>query len=153
MHYTEKHLMDEESVVYRTKLNWSMYLKSVAILLLGLLGLLSFPGGATSKGFGILCILIGLVSAVMVFLKIRTSEFVVTNRRVLIRMGRVKSESLETLLTEVEGIQVEQGFLGKLVKSGSVIIRGAGGTFNLFQAVHNPFDFRNAVNKQIAAAR
>lgn len=153
MSYTEKHLMDDETVVYQTKLNWSIYLKSAAILMLGLLGLFIFPGGATSKGFGILCIIIGLISAVMAFLKIRASEFVVTNWRVLIRVGTRKTEFLDTPLTQVKGIQVEQGGLEKLVNSGCLIIRGAEGSFNPFQAVDKPFDFRDAVNNQIAATR
>lgn len=150
MGYTDKHLMADEKVVFRTKLNWTLYFKSAILLLVGLNFL---PGGPTSRGFGVILLVIGLVSGATVFLRVKTSEFVVTNRRVLIKVGILKTESLETMLNKVEGIHVEQGIIGKLVNSGSIIIKGTGGTNNPFRHINNPFDFRNAVNEQIAGLK
>ncbi len=54
------------------------------------------------------------------------------------------------MLNKVEGIHVEQGIIGKLVDSGSIIIKGTGGTNNPFSNIDKPFEFRNAVNEQIS---
>jgi hypothetical protein len=42
----------------------------------------------------------------------KTSEFGVTNKRVLLNTGLIRRNSLEVLFSKVEGTQVEQGILG-----------------------------------------
>ncbi len=144
MGYIDKHLMTDEKIVYQTKLNLTEYLKSGIILLIGLFLLF------LSKFFGIFIILMGLISLGLTYLKINFCEFAVTDKRVLIKEGILRTESLETMLNKVEGIYVEQGIIGKMANSGSIVIKGTGGTNNLFRNIDKPYEFRNAVNEQIA---
>ncbi len=141
MNYIDKHLMTDETIIYQTKLNWTEYLKGFIVIVIGLL--------FGSYGGGIL-ITIGLIILGSTYFKIRSSEFVVTDRRVLIKVGILKTQSLETMLNKVEGIHVEQGIIGKMVNSGSIVVKGTGGTNNPFSNIDNPFEFRKAVNEQIA---
>lgn len=48
-----------------------------------------------------------------------TSEFGITNKRVLIKHGFIKRISLETLLNKIEGITVQQGILGRILNYGT----------------------------------
>ena len=79
----------------------------------------------------------------------KTSEFVVTNKRIVVHVGVISSRSFELLLSKVESISVEQGLLGKIMKSGSLVISGTGGTKEIFHEVENPFEFRKTVLEQI----
>ncbi len=45
---------------------------------------------------------------------------------------------------------VFEGIIGKMANSGSIVIKGTGGTNNLFRNIDKPYEFRNAVNEQIA---
>lgn len=54
------------------------------------------------------------------------SEFGVTNKRILAKVGWAKRRSLDMLLTKVEGIYVEQGILGKILGYGTVVVTGTG---------------------------
>lgn len=144
MGYVDKHLMSGETIIYQTKLNWTEYIKGSIFLLLGFLSL-------AGKGmFGVLFIFIGLLILGITYLRINSSEFAVTDKRVLIKVGILKTQSLETMLNKIEGIHVEQGIIGKLVNSGSIIIKGTGGTNNPFSNIDKPFEFRSAVNEQIS---
>lgn len=79
----------------------------------------------------------------------KTSEFVVTNKRIVVHVGVISSRSFELLLSKVESIGVEQGLLGKIMKSGSLVINGTGGSKEIFHDVENPFEFRKIVSEQI----
>jgi len=56
----------------------------------------------------------------------RTSEFAVTNKRVLIKTGLVRRHSLETLLSKIESIGVAQSILGRILGFGTIVISGNG---------------------------
>jgi uncharacterized membrane protein YdbT with pleckstrin-like domain len=144
MSYVNKHLMSSETIIYQTKLNWTEYNKGVIIILIGLI--FSSSNGTSGYPF----VMLGLIVLGITYLRINSSEFVVTDKRVLIKVGILKTKSLETMLNKVEGIHVEQGIIGKLVDSGSIIIKGTGGTNNPFSNIDKPFEFRNAVNEQIS---
>lgn len=90
-----------------------------------------------------------MFSAVLTYLKIKTFEFAVTNKRVLIKHGILRTQSFEIMLTKVEAIYVEQNIIDRLVNSGTIIIKGTGGSQNPLRNVDNPFQFRIAVNEQI----
>ena len=102
------------------------------------------------KSLGGFIIFIGLISLRITSMKIKSTEFAVTDKRVLIKVGIFRTHSLETMLNKVEGIHVEQGIMGKIVNSGSIIVKGTGGTNNPFQNIDKPFEFRTAVNEQIS---
>jgi uncharacterized membrane protein YdbT with pleckstrin-like domain len=144
MSYVNKHLMSSETIIYQTKLNWTEYNKGVIIILIGLI--FSSSNGTSGYPF----VMLGLIVLGITYLRINSSEFVVTDKRVLIKVGILKTKSLESMLNKVEGIHVEQGIIGKLVDSGSIIIKGTGGTNNPFSNIDKPFEFRNAVNEQIS---
>ncbi len=144
MGYVDEHLMSGETIIYQTKLSWTEYLKGFIILVLGLN---LFDGGGL---FGSLLIFISILMIGLTYLRINTSEFAVTDKRVLIKVGILKTQSLETMLDKVEGIHVHQGIIGKIANSGSIIVKGIGGTNNPFSNIDKPFEFRNAVNEQIS---
>ena len=119
MGYVDKHLLNGEKIIFQTKLNWTEYIRGVVLIFIGLLFI---------KLFGGFLIVIGLISLGLTYLKINSSEFAVTDKRVLIKVGIFKTQSLETMLNKVEGIHVEQGIVGKMVNSGTIVVKGTGGT-------------------------
>lgn len=141
MGYVDKHLLNGEKIIFQTKLNWTEYIRGVVLIFIGLLFI---------KLFGGFLIVIGLISLGLTYLKINSSEFAVTDKRVLIKVGIFKTQSLETMLNKVEGIHVEQGIVGKMVNSGTIVVKGTGGTNNPFKNIDKPFEFRTAVNEQIS---
>ena len=81
-----------------------------------------------------------------------TSEFAVTNKRVLIKTGWIRRYSLETLLTKVESIRVDQSVLGRMLDYGTIIISGTGGSKEPFHKIAAPMTFRRRVQDQISAS-
>jgi len=143
MSYIEKNLMNGETVLYRTSLHWIIFVWPVIWLIFGI-----FLIPAESI-LGVIALAIGFLSGLAQFIKLKTSEFAVTNKRVIVKVGFIQTNSLETLLSKIEGIHVNQGIMGKIFNYGSITISGTGGARNPFHKIKEPFVFRKKVQEQI----
>ncbi len=94
----------------------------------------------------------GAVAYIWAQILYSTSEFVVTNKRVVIKVGWLRRRTVETMLSKVEGINVDQSLLGRLLGYGSIIITGTGGSQEPFRNIGSPFEFRRQVQAQVSAA-
>lgn len=101
----------------------------------------------------VLFVLIAIVTAIASFINFKTSEFGVTNKRVIVKVGFIRRNSLEILLNKVEGIQVNQGILGRILGLGSITVIGTNGTKDPFHKIRAPLEFRRKVQEQIAAVQ
>jgi uncharacterized membrane protein YdbT with pleckstrin-like domain len=100
---------------------------------------------------GLLLVLLVFPLAITSLIARATSEFAVTNKRVLIKIGWLRPHSLETLLSKIETIRIEQGILGRALNYGTIIVSGTGGPKEPFRTIASPMEFRRKVQEQIAA--
>jgi membrane protein YdbS with pleckstrin-like domain len=148
--YLDDHLLTGERIVYRAKLHWTIFLTSIVVVLLGiaLAILLQVVQPAYSyAGLGLAGV--GLLLAIGPAIRYVTSEFAVTDKRVLGKVGFIERESDETLLSKVEAIAVDQGVLGRVFGFGTVTITGTGGTPEVFSKISEPLEFRRQIQSQI----
>jgi uncharacterized membrane protein YdbT with pleckstrin-like domain len=162
MSYIDGNLLHGEKVVYRTHLHPVIFLKVGVFLALSLLCFIVavFTHGSSAVSIlgksipasvilGIVSGIIGALLSIPIIVRRITSEFAVTNKRVIIKVGFIRRTSIETLLTRIEGIDVDQSILGRMLGYGSIIVRGVGGNREPFTHIHHPLDFRKAVQEQI----
>src|SRR5215207_9587563 len=122
-------LLAGERIVYRTRPHWIVFggplLVAVAGIALGATLQLAaddyWYAGAGLVG-------VALLLAVPPAIRYLSSDFAVTDKRVLARMGVLHRQSLETLLTKIEGLGVEQDVWGRLLGYGTITLTGTGGT-------------------------
>lgn len=150
MSYIENNLMSGESVMYRAKLHWIVFLWP-AIWLFIALSMLSSGGDAAAAGGG--CIVLAIVTGIFSYMNYSTSEFAITDKRVLAKVGFIRRNSIEVLLTKVEGIQVKQGIFGRILSYGSIVISGTGGSKDPFHKISAPLEFRRKAQEQIASVQ
>lgn len=151
MSYIEENLTPGEYVVYRTSLSKATFVFPIIAIIVCTVITAIIWDGATAFVFFIF-LLIGVVVPweIGAYLQYKSSEFGITNKRVLIKIGLIRRVSLETMLSKVEGIQVFQGILGRLLNYGTIIIKGTGGTSNPFTQIDSPLEFRKKVQEQIS---
>jgi uncharacterized membrane protein YdbT with pleckstrin-like domain len=152
MSYLDDHLLAGERIVYRARLHWTIFLVSIAVVLLGVglaIVLQVVEPGYTYAGLGLIGV--GLLLAIGPAIRYVTSEFAVTDKRVLGKVGFIERESDETLLSKVEAIAVDQGIVGRMFGFGTVTITGTGGTQEIFSGIAEPLEFRRQIQSQIIA--
>lgn len=145
MSYVDRHLLSGEAVTYRTRLHWKVYLLPGLLTLVVLLPLGIWAARSETKVWALLPAAAALVALGLAWLRRRSSEFAVTNKRVIIKLGVLTTRSIELLLPKIEGIEVGQSLGGRMFGYGAIIVTGSGGTKELFDGIQSPLDFRQAV--------
>lgn len=143
MSYIDENLMAGERVVFRTRMHWIAFFSPVAMLGFGV-----WIIGASAM-IGSMAVLLGLVLGAAAAADYVSAEYGVTTRRVLIKTGILRRRSVETLLSKVETISVNQGLLGRVLGYGSIVVGGTGGSRETFARVVDPIGLRRHVQEQI----
>ncbi len=146
MSYVESNLLPNEQVTYWAKLHWIIYTLPAFVFAVAIL--VAVAGGWIA---GIAIAIVGFILVLPPWIKSSSSEFAVTNKRVLIKVGLIRRHSLELLLQKVEGIGVDQGILGRILGYGTITVSGVGGTKEAFRVISNPLEFRRQVQASLAA--
>ena len=141
--YVRSNLIAGEEVVYETGLHPIVYLSPAALIFGGIvLGSVVNPSiGAVLLGFGVLA----LGGA---WLRQWASEFAVTSRRVIVKVGFISRRTIEINLSKVESVEVNQDVFGRLFNYGTILVIGTGGTKEPFALINDPLAFRRAVQSQ-----
>jgi uncharacterized membrane protein YdbT with pleckstrin-like domain len=95
-------------------------------------------------GFGALVIALAVISR-------NATEMTVTNKRVIVKVGLFRKQTIELFMSKLESVRVEQGLLGRMLGYGSIVVRGTGGTAEPFKNVRSPLEFRRQVQQQSEA--
>ena len=140
--YIESNLLPDEEIIYKATLHWKIFWKSSFIVLVGIfcLAVQAILAGAVTG--------IGLALALRAFIDYKPSEFGVTTKRVIIKVGFLRRRTLELLLRQVEAISVEQSLLGRMLDFGSLTLTGTGGVHEVFHNISSPLEFRKRIHGQ-----
>ena len=125
--YVEGALVKDERVVHVGNISlWSL----AGPLLLGLVLLPLFG--------------VGLVFWVVAYVKYKTTELAITNKRVIAKFGFISRRTVELNINKVESIQVDQSVLGRIFNFGTLVISGAGDPQAPIPGISDPMSFRKA---------
>jgi uncharacterized membrane protein YdbT with pleckstrin-like domain len=80
-----------------------------------------------------------------------TSEYAITNKRAIIKIGLISRKTLEMNLSKIESVNVDQSIFGRLLGYGAITIIGTGGTRETFSALANPIQFRRVFQECVDA--
>lgn len=76
-----------------------------------------------------------------------TTEICVTNDRLIFKQGLIAREVGEMSVDRIEGVNVFQGILGRLLDYGTVVVRGMGVGEVVLPPIEKPIVFRRAIEK------
>lgn len=137
MSYIENHLIDGEVIIQKLKSHWVIFMWPGIVLIFGLL--------IYSKLLICMAILYGLSR----FIYYLTSEFGITNKKIIAKFGFIKRASLEIMLNRIEGITINQSVLGRLMGYGTIVVNGIGGSRECIPYIPNPLQFRSVIQAHL----
>lgn len=92
-------------------------------------------------GIAIVGIFIFLRAAIIMW----TTDFAVTNKRVVVKRGWLNRRTAELAVESVEGVALDQSLLARLFGFGRVVVTGTGDATLVFPPMAHPVDFRRAI--------
>ena len=125
--YVEGALVKDERLVHVGHISlWSMWhLIAAGIVLLPAFGL-------------------GLIFLVMAYVRYQSTELAVTTKRVIVKHGFIRRQTVEINLNKVESVQVDQGALGRIFNFGTLVVSGTGTSHAPLAGIAAPMAFRRA---------
>lgn len=146
MSYIQKNLLPEEKILYFTKPHYIIFYPALICLILAIWFL---TNNHIPAFVGYLFVLMSIIVFIGELVAYSCSEYGITDKRVIMKVGFISSRSVELFLDRIEGIYIEQSIVGRILGFGTVLVGGIGGTKDPFFYVPNPFEFRNKVQQQI----
>lgn len=149
--------MPGETIIYRTTLHWIIFWQAMLYIIIAIVlfqanltfDLSVFNINFNANLFGWVFLIVGIYTWFSTLLTYFNSEFAITDKRVMIKTGFIRRFSFETLLSKIEGIEVDQSVPGRMLNYGSILIWGMGGSKELFRQINDPLQFRLKVQEQI----
>jgi uncharacterized membrane protein YdbT with pleckstrin-like domain len=125
--YVEGALVKDERILHQGQISlWSLWhLIALGVVLLPAFGL-------------------GLVFLVMAYVRYKSTELAVTTKRIIVKYGFIRRQTVEINLNKAESIQVDQGLLGRMFNFGTLIISGTGTSHAPLGGISDPMGFRKA---------
>lgn len=149
MSYVLKSLIAGESINYRAQLHWWIFTLPILLLLLGLWFVFVWINLAPFFSYvGTALIALSILGVINRILMIKTCDFVVTNKRVILKTGFFRRRVSELQLNKAEAIIFDESILGRLFGFGTIIVTTGGGT-NTYPYIASPLLFRKAINEGI----
>ena len=149
MSYVQQVLQPGETVRFRTNVHWSVYLKAITALVIGLALLAWYWQDGTGNMILLLAAAAFGVSAFILvvppFLERLGTEIAITDRRIIYKTGLVQRHTVEISMDKVESVDVDQSVLGRVFGYGTVTVRGTGEAAEPLRNIAAPIALRNAV--------
>lgn len=145
MSYIDSNLLQGEHIVYRTCLHWKIFVVPLLFTLIVLLPSTWWLANGNWSHYAWIPLAVGVLVLTPPFIKRQSSDFAVTNKRVMMKTGVFSTRSIELLLSKIEAIAVHQTFGGRVFGFGDIEVTGSGGTRERFSNIQAPLDFRRSV--------
>jgi uncharacterized membrane protein YdbT with pleckstrin-like domain len=149
MPYYTKVLQPGENVKYLGRLHWTIYIR--ALLYLIFMEVLAFGSISLLDLFGHTLLIIafftatGLIQFFNPWLRRATTEIVVTDKRIIHKVGLIARQTEEMNISKIETVDVSQGVWGRIFDYGTVLIIGVGASWEPLEFVASPLELRNAI--------
>lgn len=159
MRYVKKTLLQNEKLIYFTRPHWIVFMPALGALIAAFIiwqwgsmyitmGSLFFQNVSLMELFSLMALLLSTYWFLKAYIAYRFSEYAITDRRVILKEGWIRRHALEIFLRKLEGIDVDQTVMGRILGYGTLIIIGTGGTRDHYYNIPDPFRFRKIIQRQ-----
>lgn len=168
MSYVKKVLVEGEQVRYVARVAWALYLPGIILCLVALLCGWYLPGldrewiwlwkisitleqfipiNRTAEFISYAFFIPGAIWVLKIYTIAAFTELVVTDRRVIAKVGITETQTTEIDRQKIAGVEVRQTVTGQMFNFGYVTLRGYSGWIGNLPPLQRPFEFQKAINE------
>ncbi|HTX48396.1 MAG TPA: PH domain-containing protein [Caulobacteraceae bacterium] len=152
MGYAERVLQPGETIAYRARLHWVIYLAGMVLVVVAIaaaIAALLLKTDAARYGLllaAVIALFLGVFQMTRAWLWQVNTEITVTNRRIIYKRGFISRNTVEMNLDKVESVLVQQTLVGRMLDYGTVIVRGVGAGLEPVRLISHPLDLHRHVS-------
>jgi uncharacterized membrane protein YdbT with pleckstrin-like domain len=148
MTYIDNNLVADERILFRTKKHIIIFLWPLLITVVLLYALNYIRSNLILNGLQWTPVLVGILIWAYVGIEYLTSEFAITNKRLMMREGFFYRHTNEVRLATISQVNVEQSLLGQMLNYGTVSINTFG-AYDVYTLISQAPRFQKQVNAQL----
>jgi uncharacterized membrane protein YdbT with pleckstrin-like domain len=149
MNYVQKVLEPDEKVLHVASLSWTGYIAGLSVLAVTAVlyvVLWAIVGQALWLNIAlVVLLLVALALLARAWFERWTTEIAITDKRIILKRGFIRRDTIEMALGKVESVDVSQSLLGRLFDYGDITVRGTGIGFAPLRKIDAPLKFRSFV--------
>ncbi len=130
MGYPTKLLADDESIVYELKPHWRALVVPVFVLLatlaLGIFAIAKWDSSGLRWTVLVVMLLVLVVWVVRPFLYWLTTQYVITDHRIIVRTGLISRSGRDMPLSRVNDVSFKKSVIERALNCGTLMIESAG---------------------------
>lgn len=134
------------SYIYRAKLHWIIFFWPVVFLIATLALLYALPD---LWQLTTLFTLFGFLWIGMTYITYHFSSLTITKKQLIVCTGILVRQTVDIQLTKIESIDIRQPIIGSILRYGSLIITGTGGTKQEIHFLSNPLTCRRTIEQLV----
>ncbi|MEO8963103.1 MAG: PH domain-containing protein [Gammaproteobacteria bacterium] len=143
----DKILLPDEQILYRTKKHLIIFFLPIIWTIVTFIFLFN-PNPLIVK-ISFAPAIAAVVTWIKQWLDYITSEFVLTNKRIIMKEGFFIRHSNEMRLATVSNMTINQGILGQMLDYGTVVINPFGGNNDVFSEIEHPYEFQKQTQMEL----
>ena len=145
MNKIEKQLIPGEEIIYQAKVHWWIY--SIGVIFI-FFGVKDFDPNSHGFIVHLFFIVYGLYRLIRSYIAARSTAYVITNKRVILRYGGFRQRMVDVLLSKATMLQFNQGVIGRMLNFGGVSVSVSGSKCS-FPYMKDPMQFRQVLFNEI----
>jgi membrane protein YdbS with pleckstrin-like domain len=143
--------MTENNIVYQARLHWIIFVWPVVMLCVtGYLAFVFKPPQIPSYVFTALA-MIALLWGASIGLTYLFSYLIIKNKQVILCTGIWVRQTIDIPMAKIESIDIRQSILGSVLRYGSLVITGTGGTRQVVAFLSKPLTCRRYIEQLMHA--
>ena len=130
--------------IYTAKLHWIIFLGPLILMIMGmLLGIYVEPLQVVSLFF----VGFAIAWAAMNAVNYLSSSLTIRSKQVILRTGVVVKKITDIPMNKIESIDIRQSILGSILRYGTLMITGTGGTQHFINFLDKPLTCRRYIEQ------
>jgi len=153
--YTDETLVKGEKVLLNNRQSkWELYINwgFIVVPILSMLMTVVLAEGVGGAMIGAVVVFFSMALAIGAVFRVigyYFIEFAVTNKKVLAKSGIFSRNTDELQLKKIEGCDVRQGLVGRMLGFGSIVVSGTGSQKVVFAGIDNPLSVKKLIDSRI----
>lgn len=134
-----------ESINYEARIHWISYVIPVLFIVVGILGILSLLINFNLGIIGIISLFLAFlfVKGVIKIIQNKNTKIYITDNYLTFSTGILGKTFSDISLSKLEGMQLNQSFLGKILNFGTLVVTTGEVTHSY--VIENPMELRSAL--------
>ncbi len=126
MSYVETVLVAHEKIILSGRLSVIAFVPAASLLGVALVLIRGTHDSALLRILGQLLAIVGAIGVLRTALDYLTTEYAITDQRLISKTGWISRHTTETLLAKIVGIRLQQNVFGRVLGYGTLVVSAEG---------------------------